>query len=823
MAKHTLSSINKEIEETKKEIGDADLSAFARSAAKQALVKLEKEKADLEKNGEHKKTATPVAKKASKPVAKKAAKAKAPAHSAISELETKIAKTEKGIASALLSEDSKKQLREHLVKFKSELEAIKSKAASVISTAKTKAKSSAVVKAVEKAKARIEAAKKPAKKAVKKTAKKVAVKKTSHKDIVKKYAHKGKYAKQIKEALKGGRPYENVLRDSKRRALKPGKRLSKDGNTYYEYRVNRSDKQRHRMAFLETGGIIDGNYHISEHRGNFQGDESAMWVRVTHYGEGGVERTSGQALAIHGGDRDKAIAAAKNHIAYETEKEKTKSGYESGGSLGKTYIVNSHEERGEWTLDVSDPQTQESIWDYRYDGSGENESSIIEDGFMKHTTDIDGLEKYLKQMEVIASDDHLVFEKDYEEPEEDEEDMPTWVADEAGVSKSDFEPLVAFLAAKGYTPDSIPYTTDGGTYEFYIGRKGDEIGVALYVDEKTHSFEEMILSKKVLKEIGETARIAGINKIVVYSNLGVDIHSRNYNEDIKKLGIDQIVKVSQSDIFDTGQYAKGGKTDNQDTRETGGELSRSKLQSLFAIYNYQDILAEDRENMPALEKAGYIYMRGEQPALTSRGISALVESENKQKAAMNFEEGGAVNGTIYEVYNEDRDELELMNEQELINYANTVGTYELRDEGAEDFTTVDDAIAFLEASAYKVTRNDMKRGGLTAKHTYYLVASKEEGKLPFHYSKTIDNQLGEYSWEEGEKEGEKLMQAGKAKEYALYNKRSKDRSLFAFLTYEKGGKIYQNEPENKNYSWRKDKKEKSKPAGWRFTEAGAKN
>jgi hypothetical protein len=33
----------------------------------------------------------------------------------------------------------------------------------------------------------------------------------------------------------------NKLIDSKRNALNPGKRISKNGNTYYEKRVNRSD------------------------------------------------------------------------------------------------------------------------------------------------------------------------------------------------------------------------------------------------------------------------------------------------------------------------------------------------------------------------------------------------------------------------------------------------------------------------------------------------------------------------------------------------------------------------------------------------------
>ena len=34
---------------------------------------------------------------------------------------------------------------------------------------------------------------------------------------------------------------KNALEDSKRKALAPGKRISKNGKVYYEYRVNHSD------------------------------------------------------------------------------------------------------------------------------------------------------------------------------------------------------------------------------------------------------------------------------------------------------------------------------------------------------------------------------------------------------------------------------------------------------------------------------------------------------------------------------------------------------------------------------------------------------
>ena len=39
----------------------------------------------------------------------------------------------------------------------------------------------------------------------------------------------------------------NMARDKKLSALNPGKRLSKNGNVYYEYRKNRSDRRGSRL------------------------------------------------------------------------------------------------------------------------------------------------------------------------------------------------------------------------------------------------------------------------------------------------------------------------------------------------------------------------------------------------------------------------------------------------------------------------------------------------------------------------------------------------------------------------------------------------
>lgn len=58
------------------------------------------------------------------------------------------------------------------------------------------------------------------------------------------------------KAVKQVHVTEGNIRDAERRAKSPGKRISKTGNVYYEYRSNRSDRQRKKFPYLETGGVV---------------------------------------------------------------------------------------------------------------------------------------------------------------------------------------------------------------------------------------------------------------------------------------------------------------------------------------------------------------------------------------------------------------------------------------------------------------------------------------------------------------------------------------------------------------------------------------
>ena len=86
------------------------------------------------------------------------------------------------------------------------------------------------------------------------------------------------------------------------------------------------------------------------------------------------------------------------------------------------YYYNFHEERGEYRGYVQDANGKD-VWRVTYPDFYEDEengelvesSTIFEDGYMKDTTDIEGLEDYLKKMGILKSGDELEFVDDDEE------------------------------------------------------------------------------------------------------------------------------------------------------------------------------------------------------------------------------------------------------------------------------------------------------------------------------------------------------------------------------------------------------------------------
>ncbi len=82
-----------------------------------------------------------------------------------------------------------------------------------------------------------------------------------------------KLVKRRKE-LRGNVGRTDLLRDAKRKALPAGKRISKEGNVYYENRANRMDRGVYGKAYLAKGGGIESKkYEIELFWIGLRGDE----------------------------------------------------------------------------------------------------------------------------------------------------------------------------------------------------------------------------------------------------------------------------------------------------------------------------------------------------------------------------------------------------------------------------------------------------------------------------------------------------------------------------------------------------------------------
>lgn len=80
------------------------------------------------------------------------------------------------------------------------------------------------------------------------------------------------------------------------------------------------------------------------------------------------------------------------------------------------------DERGSFAADVRDAAGK-TIFEIRAgDELAEGESSIFDDGFMRHKDDLAGLQEYLQQLGIISAADEVVCQREFEARVDDEQD-----------------------------------------------------------------------------------------------------------------------------------------------------------------------------------------------------------------------------------------------------------------------------------------------------------------------------------------------------------------------------------------------------------------
>jgi hypothetical protein len=97
--------------------------------------------------------------------------------------------------------------------------------------------------------------------------------------------------------------------------------------------------------------------------------------------------------------------------------------------------------------------------------------------------------------------------------------------------------------------DSLPYCTKNGI-NFYINRDGTTANVIANIEDA----DIYMLDKSDLREMSLSAKIMGIDKVILHTNYGLELRS---NEKPKIVGFDKIIKT-QSDMAKGGMMADGG-------------------------------------------------------------------------------------------------------------------------------------------------------------------------------------------------------------------------------------------------------------------------
>jgi len=154
----------------------------------------------------------------------------------IESLKAKIAKAKAFVEKSNVPEDEKAMVRRATVKMQEQLDSLEAK----LNKAKDEVKEAK--KHTAKPASAHSKAKSIANKKHVETEKRKTIKETTQKlkSLVEKYKNAG----------------VDIGRDEHRKALPPGKRISKNGNVYYESRLNRSDVQRKKYPYLEQGGEV---------------------------------------------------------------------------------------------------------------------------------------------------------------------------------------------------------------------------------------------------------------------------------------------------------------------------------------------------------------------------------------------------------------------------------------------------------------------------------------------------------------------------------------------------------------------------------------
>jgi hypothetical protein len=249
-----------------------------------------------------------------------------------------------------------------------------------------------------------------------------------------------------------------------------------------------------------------------------------------------------------------------------------------------------HEERGQFHGYVEDLNGK-IIWDVQYpdyyedDETGEliESSTIFHDGFLAGVDDVEGLENYLKSLHILKAGDELIA---YNDEYADGGALDGLMGDMNAPVQSVGGTLFSTADLTSHLDfNANPMFKRGGTLN-YVTKNGinfdiEHNGKNAIVIAKIEDDNNYMLDKSDLREMSESARMKGVDKVILHTNYGLELRS---NENPKVVGFDAIKKQS----FEHG----------------GGISQRWRRNKIFAVpINYE--IDVEGERIP------YFYLHGQ--------------------------------------------------------------------------------------------------------------------------------------------------------------------------------------------------------------------
>ena len=99
---------------------------------------------------------------------------------------------------------------------------------------------------------------------------------------------------------------------------------------------------------------------------------------------------------------------------------------------------------------------------------------------------------------------------------------------------------LTILKSKGYKPNSDLNFCLANGCEYYLGYSKDRAAIIALMPENESIY---FLDKVDLRTMAETAKVRGINEVTLYTNYGIELHSKHETPEV--VGLTKVIKIDK--------------------------------------------------------------------------------------------------------------------------------------------------------------------------------------------------------------------------------------------------------------------------------------